>query len=101
MQRRMKSPQVAAEDGAQRAVVAGSGRGGLSGEQTPLMVAAKAGRLDAMKALVAGGADPKLKAQDGDCTLIMSAAGSGHVEVVKYAYEARSRHREGDQQYGQ
>jgi ankyrin repeat protein len=39
-----------------------------------------------MKALVAGGADTKLKAQDGT-TLLMSAAGSGHVEVVKYAYE--------------
>jgi ankyrin repeat protein len=39
-----------------------------------------------MKLLVAGGADPKLKAQD-DSTLLMSAAGSGHVEVVQYAYE--------------
>ena len=39
-----------------------------------------------MRALVAGGADPKLKAQDGT-TLLMAAAGSGHVEVVKYAYE--------------
>lgn len=64
----------------------GFGRGGAAGLQTPLMVAAKAGRLEAMKALVAGGADPKLKAQDGS-TLLMSAAGSGHVEVVKYAYE--------------
>ena len=50
------------------------------------MMAAKADRLDAMKALVAGGADPKLRAQDGT-TLLMTAAGSGHVDVVKYAYE--------------
>jgi ankyrin repeat protein len=39
-----------------------------------------------MRALVAGGADPKLKASDGSTLLIM-AAGSGHVEPVKYAYE--------------
>ena len=64
----------------------GFGRGGPSGQQTPLMLAAKAGKLEAMKALVEGGADVKLKAQD-DTTLLMAAAGSGHVEVVKYAYE--------------
>lgn len=64
----------------------GFGRGAPSGQQTPLMLAAKAGHLDAMKALVESGADPKLKAQD-DTTLLMAAAGSGHVEVVKYAYE--------------
>ena len=64
----------------------GFGRGGPSGLQTPLLLAAKAGRLDAMKALVAGGADAKIKAQD-DTTLLMAAAGSGHVDVVKYAYE--------------
>ena len=39
-----------------------------------------------MRVLVAAGADPKLKAQDGT-TLLMAAAGSGHVDVVKYAYE--------------
>jgi ankyrin repeat protein len=39
-----------------------------------------------LRALVAGGADPKLKAQDGT-TLLMAAAGSGHVEVVKFAFE--------------
>ena len=39
-----------------------------------------------MRALVAGGADPKLKAQDGS-TLLMAAAGSGHLAIVKYAYE--------------
>lgn len=69
----------------------GAGGGGgfgraAAGEQTPLMMAAKADRLDAMKALVAGGADPKIRAED-DSTLLMEAAGSGHVDVVKYAYE--------------
>jgi ankyrin repeat protein len=39
-----------------------------------------------MRLLVAAGADPKLKGQDGT-TLLMSAAGSGHVGVVTYAYE--------------
>ena len=39
-----------------------------------------------MRALVAAGADPKVKAQDGS-TLLMAAAGSGHIETVQYAYE--------------
>jgi ankyrin repeat protein len=64
----------------------GFGRGGGAGSMTPLMVAAKAGHVDVMKVLVAGGADFKLLASDGS-TLLMSAAGSGHVEAVKYAYE--------------
>ena len=58
----------------------------LVGELTPLHIAAKANHVDVMRALVAGGADPTLKGQ-GDYTLLMSAAGSGHVEPVKYAYE--------------
>jgi ankyrin repeat protein len=68
---------------------AAGGGGGFrqaAGEQTPLMVAAKANHLDVVQALVAGGADPKLKAQDGS-TLLMAAVGSGHVEVVKGVYE--------------
>ncbi|SPE39231.1 Ankyrin [Candidatus Sulfopaludibacter sp. SbA3] len=67
----------------------GGGGGGfrpLAGEQTPLMMAAKANQPEAMRALVKGGADPTLKASDGS-TLLMAAAGSGHVEAVKYAYE--------------
>jgi ankyrin repeat protein len=64
----------------------GFGRGGGAGAMTPLMVAAKAGHADVMKVLVAGGADPKLLASDGS-TLLMSAAGSGRVEAVKYAYD--------------
>jgi ankyrin repeat protein len=56
------------------------------GEQTPLMMAAKADREAIMKALIEHHADPKLRAQNGT-TLLMSAAGSGHVDVVKYAYQ--------------
>jgi len=68
---------------------AGGGGGGFFrpvGEQTPLMMAAKANHEDVMRALVAGGADASLKGQDGS-TLLMAAAGSGHVEPVKYAWE--------------
>ena len=50
------------------------------------MLAAKANQVETMKALIAGGADPKLKAQDGS-TLLMAAAGSGHIEAVKLAFE--------------
>jgi ankyrin repeat protein len=66
----------------------GGGGGGFrpAGEQTPLLMAARANRESVMRALVAAGADPKAKAQDGT-TLLMAAASSGHVEVVKYAYE--------------
>jgi hypothetical protein len=48
-------------------------------------MAARANHLDVAKALIAAGADPKLKAQDGT-TLLMAAAGSGHLAMVKYAY---------------
>jgi ankyrin repeat protein len=70
---------------------AGSARGANlfrkpSGEQTALLLAAKANHEDVMRALVAGGADPKIKSQDGT-TILMAAAASGHLGVVKYAYE--------------
>jgi ankyrin repeat protein len=76
------------------AKVATGGRGpggggffrGPSGELTPLMMAAKANQETIMKTLIDHGADPKLKAQDGG-TLLMAAVGSGHVGVVKYAYQ--------------
>ncbi len=70
-------------------VAAGRGGGGFRlvvGQVTPLMDAAKAGHEDAMRALVAGGADPKIKGQDGT-TLLMQAAGSAKLNVVEYAYE--------------
>ncbi len=57
-----------------------------AGQQTALLLAARANHLDVMKALVAGGADPKIKSQDGT-TLLMAAAASGHLDTVKYAYE--------------
>jgi len=58
----------------------------VAGEQTPLMLAAKADHVDVMRALAAAGADAKLKAQDG--TNVLSAAvGSGHLDAVQYAYE--------------
>jgi ankyrin repeat protein len=66
-----------------------AGGGGFrapAGEQTPLLLAARANHEDVMRALVAGGADAKMKAQDGT-TLLMAAASSGHIGPVKYAYE--------------
>src|SRR6202000_750964 len=60
------------------ATPAGGGRGGggggaalrtASGEQTALMFAAKANHPEIVKALLAAGADPKLKAQDGTTLL--------------------------------
>ena len=58
----------------------------IAGEQTPLLLAAKANHPEVMRALVDAGADPKLKDQSGG-TLLMAAVSSGHVEAVQYAYE--------------
>jgi ankyrin repeat protein len=73
---------------------AGGGRGGgfrpLTGELTPLHFAARGNHIDAMKLLVAAGADPKLSGQDGT-TLLMSAVGSGKPAVVKFTYPLDSR----------
>jgi ankyrin repeat protein len=64
----------------------GGGRGGVAGEQTPLMMAARADHEDVMRALVAAGADPALKAQDGT-TLLMVAAAGARLKTFTYAYE--------------
>jgi len=73
-------------DRAAAGVGAGAAFRFIGGEQTPLMLAAKARHVDVMRALVAGGADPKLAAQDGT-TVLTAAVGSGHLDAVKYAYE--------------
>jgi ankyrin repeat protein len=49
------------------------------------MVAARANQLDAMRLLVAGGANPSLRADNGSTLLMFAAAGK--LETVKYAYE--------------
>jgi ankyrin repeat protein len=58
----------------------------VAGEQTPLMLAAKADHVDVMRALVAAGGDATLKAQDST-TVLTAAASSGHLDAVQYAYE--------------
>jgi len=63
----------------------GGGRAVAGGSLTPLMVAARANQLDAMKLLVAGGADPALRADNGTSTL-MYASGA-KLATVTYAYE--------------
>jgi ankyrin repeat protein len=64
----------------------GGGRGAPSGEQTPLMLAARADHEQVMRALVAAGADPALRAQDGT-TLLMAAAAGARLKTFTYAYE--------------
>jgi ankyrin repeat protein len=59
---------------------------GPSGQQTPLLLAARNNHLDVMRALIEAGADTRIKAQDAT-TLFLSAAASGRVGVTKYAYE--------------
>ena len=50
------------------------------------MMAARGDHLETMRALVAGGADPLIRAQDGT-NLLMAAASGGKLATVKYAYE--------------
>jgi ankyrin repeat protein len=56
-----------------------------TGQQTPLMVAARVNRPDVMRVLVEAGANPKLHATDGS-TLLMAAASGGRIESVRYAF---------------
>lgn len=64
----------------------GSGRGGPAGEQTPLMMAGRGDHEEVMRALVAAGADPRARAQDG-ASVLMAAASGARLETFKYAYE--------------
>ncbi len=57
-----------------------------TGQQTPLMMAARVNRPDIMKVLVEAGANPRLHATDGS-TLLMAAASGGHIESVRYSFE--------------
>jgi len=50
-----------------------------------LMVAARSDREDVMRALVAAGADPALRAQDGT-SLLMAAASGARLATFKYAF---------------
>jgi len=79
-----RTPKSTAPAGA-RGGGGGFGRG-VAGEETPLMVAARSDHEPVMRALVAAGADPALKAQDGT-TLLMAAAAGARLETFKYAYE--------------
>jgi ankyrin repeat protein len=63
----------------------GGGRAVAGGALTPLMVAARANQLEAMKMLVAAGADPKLRADNGTTTLMYGAGAK--LATVQYAYE--------------
>jgi uncharacterized protein len=64
----------------------GGGRGAPAGEQTPLMLAARTDHEEVMRALVAAGADPAIRAQDGS-TLLMAAAAGSRLKTFTYAYE--------------
>jgi len=55
------------------------------GQLTPLMLAAKGDHVDVMKALVAAGANAKLRADNGS-SVLLEAARSGHLDAVQYAY---------------
>jgi ankyrin repeat protein len=63
----------------------GGGRAVAGGSLTPLMLAARANQPETMKMLVAAGADPKLRADNGTTTLMYGAAGK--LPTVTYAYE--------------
>ena len=71
----------------------GGARGGGGGArdagpaaQTPLMLAAKADHEDAMRALVAAGANPAIRAEDGS-NLLMAAAAGARLKTFTYAFE--------------
>jgi ankyrin repeat protein len=80
----VRTPRSTAPEGARGG--GGFARGLVAGEQTPLMMAARADHEDVMRALVAAGADPGLRAQDGS-TLLMAAAAGARLKTFTYAFE--------------
>jgi len=78
----VRTPRSMAAAGAR----GGGGRGAPAGEQTPLMLAARGDHEDVMRTLVAAGANPSLKAQDGT-TLLMAAASGARLPAFTYAFE--------------
>src|SRR5262249_11924901 len=64
----------------------GGGRGGVAGEQTPLMMAARGDHESVMRALVAAGADPSARAQDGT-SVLMAAASGARIKTFTDAYQ--------------
>ncbi len=64
----------------------GGGRGAVAGEQTPLMMAARGDHGHVMRALVAAGADPNARSQDG-ASVLMAAASGARLDTFTYAYE--------------
>lgn len=71
---------------------AGGARGGggfgraPNGALTPLMLAASGNHEDVMRALVAAGADPSIRSENGS-NLVTLAANSAKIGTVRYAYE--------------
>jgi hypothetical protein len=62
----------------------------IPGDGTRLLIAAKAGRLEEVKDLIARGADPNV-ASPGDGNPLIAAAGAGHVDVVEYLLDRGAR----------
>jgi ankyrin repeat protein len=79
----LRTPKSTAPAGARGG--GGLARGGPSGEQTPLMMAARGDHEEVMRALVTAGADPTLRAQDG-ASVLMAAASGARLETLTYAY---------------
>lgn len=59
-----------------------------------LMLAAENGRVDALKSLIAMGADPNHKSRDTGDTALASAVESNHVEAVKFLLASGATQRE-------
>ena len=80
------------DDAAFRLLMAGSGtldvnRSGAWHGWTPLMIAARAGKVDAVKMLLEKGAYPSIRRADGGCALHAAARG-WHFTIVELLLEA-------------